>query len=142
MGEATRDILREIKSDKKPVSWEQFGSLNLNLPPNQRLPALILISQLGIQIHRSRAKKKPLEISILTSTIKFRANVLGQSKKFKDAKHALVGWAENQLASPDKNTVVHLLTGVDNSDEGDNGLAPRELATGRAGANQNPTTII
>ena len=56
------------------------------------------------------ANKKSLEISILTSTIKFRAEVLGKLKKFKDAKHGLVGWIGNQLASPDKNTVVHHFT--------------------------------
>ena len=65
-----------------------------------------------------------MEISILTSITKFRTKVLGKSKKYKDAKH---GWAENPLASPvaspDKNIVVHLLIGVDNSDVGDNGLA-------------------
>ena len=58
MGEATRNILSELSPVKKEVSWQQIGSLELHLPPVQRLPALILISELGLEIHRSRGKKK------------------------------------------------------------------------------------
>ena len=76
MGEATRGILRELNPDKKPVSWHQLGCLDLNLPPVQRLPAFILISELGMEIDRSRAKKKPLEISSFTSNLKFRSEVI------------------------------------------------------------------
>ena len=74
MGEATRGIIRELNPDKKPVLWHQLGSLDLNLPPVQRLPALILIAELGLEMHRSRAKKKPHEISRFTSNLNFRGN--------------------------------------------------------------------
>ena len=85
MGEATRNILSELSPDKKAVSWEQIGSLELYLPPVQRLPALILISELCMEIYRSRGKKKQLETGILTSNLKFRAEVIGNLRKFQDA---------------------------------------------------------
>ena len=81
MGEATRNILSELSPDKKEVSWQQIGSLELHLPPVQRLPALILISELGLEIHSSRAKKKKLGTGILTSNLRFRAEVIGNSRK-------------------------------------------------------------
>ena len=113
MGEATRSIIRELNPDRKPVLWHQLGSLDLNLPPVQRLPALILIPELGLEIHRSRAKKKPLEISRFTSNLKFRSEVIGHSKKFQDGKHELAGWIEDQLAVLDGHTERSLSPVVD-----------------------------
>ena len=55
----------------------------------QRLPVLILNAELGLEIHWSRAKKKPLEISRFTSNLKFRSEVIGHSKKFQDGRHEL-----------------------------------------------------
>ena len=124
MGEATpRGILRELNPDKKPVHWHQLGCLDLNLPPVQRLPALILIAELRLEIHRSRAKKKPLEISSFTSNLKFRSEVIGQSKKFQDGRNELAGWIEDRLAVLDGNTERSLLPVDDSRDAGDNGLA-------------------
>ena len=87
--------------DKKEVSWQQIGSLELHLPPVQRLPALILISELGLEIHSSRAKKKKLGTGILTSNLRFRAEVIGNSRKHQDAKFELINWIENQLSIPE-----------------------------------------
>ena len=95
IGEATREILKKINLDRKPVPWQQLGLLNLNLPPVHRLPALVLLFQLGIQIHQSRAKGKSLEIGMLTSTLRIKADVLVSSKNFKNAKHVVVDWIEN-----------------------------------------------
>ena len=102
MGEATRTILRELSPYKKEVSWQQIGSLELHLPPVQRLPALILISELGLE--SSRAKKKKLVPGILTSNLRFRAEVIGNSRKHQDAKFELINWIENQLSIPDPTT--------------------------------------
>ena len=124
MGEATRDILRELNTDKKAVSWQQLGCLDLNQPPVQRLPALILISELGIEIYRSRAKKKPLEISIFTSNLKFRSEVIGKSRKHQDGKHELTNWIDDQLIILDANTERNLPPVVINSVAGDNGQGP------------------
>ena len=124
MGEATRDILRELNLDKKAVSWQQLGCLDLNQPPVQRLPALILISELGIEIYRSRAKKKPLEISIFTSNLKFRSEVIDKSRKHQDGKHELTNWIDEQLITPDANTERNLPPVDDNSFAGDNGHGP------------------
>ena len=115
MGETTRIILSELSPDKKEVSWQQIGSLELHLPPVKRLSALILISELGLEIHRSRGKKKQLETCILTSNLKFRAEVIGNSRKHHDAKHELTNWIENQLSIPDANTKRNLPPVVVNS---------------------------
>ena len=115
MGEATRDILRELNLDKKAVSWQQLGCLDLNQPPVQRLPALILISELGMEIHHSRAKKKQLETSILTSNLKFRSEVIGNSRKHQDGKHELTNWIDDQLIILDANTERNLPPVVVNS---------------------------
>ena len=104
MGEATRSILTEISPDKKEVSWQQICSLELHLPPVQRLPALILISELGLEIQSSRTKKKKLAPGILTSKLRFRAQVVGGSRKYQDAKFELISWIENQLNIPDPAT--------------------------------------
>ena len=104
MGEATRIILSEISPYKKEVSWQQICSLELHLPPVQRLPALILISELGLEIQSSRAKKKKLVPGILTSNLRFRAEVIGNSRKHQDAKFELINWIENQLIIPDPTT--------------------------------------
>ena len=124
MGEATRNILSELSPDKKAVSWQQIGSLELNLPPVQRLPALILISELGMEIHRSRGKKKQLETGILTSNLKFRAEVIGNLRKHQDGKHELNNWIDDQLSIPDANTERNLPSVVYNSVAGDNGHGP------------------
>ena len=102
-------------SGLSPISWQQIGSLELNLPPVQRLPALILISELDMEIHRSRAKKKPLEISIFTSNLKFRSEVIGNSMKHQDGKHELTNWIDDQLIIPDANTERNLPPVVANS---------------------------
>ena len=141
MGEARRGILREVNPDKKPVHWHQLGCLDLNLTPVQRLPALILIAELGIEIHRSRAKKKPLEISSFTSILKFRSEVIGKSKKFQDGRHELAGWIEDRLAVG--NTERSLLPVDDSRDPGDNGLGLPGAHIGRnRGSTRGPTTII
>ena len=127
MGEATRITLSELSLDKKEVSWQQIGSLELHLPPVQRLPALILISELGLEIHRSRGKKKKLGTGILTSNLRFRAEVIGNSRKHQDAKHELTNWIENQLSIPDSNTERITAPVVVNRSTT---TAPYELSTG------------
>ena len=97
MGEATRNILSELSPNKKEVSWQQICSLDLHLPPVQRLPAFILISELGLEIQNTRAKKKKLTPGIFTSKLRFRAEVVGGSKKHQDAKCELISWIENKL---------------------------------------------
>ena len=139
MGEATRNILSELSPDKKAVSWQQIGSLELNLPPVQHLPALILISELGMEIHRSRAKKKPLEISIFTSNLKSRAEVIGKSRKHQDGKHELTNWIDEQLIILDANTERNLPTTTVSL--GTTATAPCELTTGGTWATRNPTKI-
>ena len=124
MGEATRDILRELNRDKKAVSWQQIGCPDLNLPPFQHLPALILISELCMEIHHSRAKKKPLEISIFTLNLKFRSEVIGISRKHQDGKHELTNWIDDQLIIPDANTERNLPPVVINSVAVDNSHGP------------------
>ena len=90
-----------LSPDKKEVSWQQIGSLELNLAPVQRLPALILISELGLEIYSSRAKKKKLSTVTLTSKLRFRAEVVSNSRKHQDANFELTDWIENQLCIPD-----------------------------------------
>ena len=102
--EATRIILSEISPCKEEVSWQQICSLELHLPPVQRLPALILISELGLEIQNTRTKKKKLAPGILTSKLRFRAEVVGGSRKYQDAKFELISWIENQLNIPDPAT--------------------------------------
>ena len=75
-----------------------------------------------MEIHRSRAKKKPLEISSFTSSLKFRSEVIGQSKKFQDGRNELAGWIEDRLAVLDGNTERSLLPVDDSRDAGNNGL--------------------
>ena len=101
MGEATRILLSELIPDKKEVSWQQMGSLELHLAPVQRLPALILVSELGLEIYSSRAKKKKLSTVTLTSKLRFRAEVVSNSRKHQDASFELTDWIENQLCIPD-----------------------------------------
>ena len=88
----------------------------------QRLPVLILNAELGLEIHWSRAKKKPLEISRFTSNLKFRSEVIGHSKKFQDGKHELAGWIEDQLAVLDGHTERSLSPVVDSRGAEFNGL--------------------
>ena len=106
--------IKVIKCNFCPAS-EQIGSLELNLPPVQRPPALILISELGMEIHRSRGKKKQLQTGILTSNLKFRAEVIGNSRKHQDGKHELTNWIDDQLIIPDANTERNLPPVVVNS---------------------------
>ena len=122
MGEVTRGIIRELNPDRKPVHWHQLGSLDLNLPPVQHLLALILIAELGLEMHRTRAKKKPLQISRFTSNLKFRSEVIGHSKKFQDGRNELAGWIEARLPVLDGHTERSLSPVVDSRGAEFNGL--------------------
>ena len=53
--------------------------------------------KLGLEIQNTKAKKKKLAPGILTSKLRFRAEVVGGSRKYQDAKFELISWIENQL---------------------------------------------
>ena len=49
MGVLTRSILQEINTDQKELPWLHIRVFNLNLSPIHRLPAMILIAELGLR---------------------------------------------------------------------------------------------
>ena len=68
--------------DQKELPWLHFRVLNLNLHPTLRLPAMVLIAELGMLATLSRKRSKKLEPAMMTSTIKSRAKALGKTRNF------------------------------------------------------------
>ena len=93
IGDVTREILLEFNLQRKAVSWQQLGLLDLNLPLLRRLPALVLISELVIQIHQSRSKGKSLELEMLTSTLRLNRSELRSLEARKTSRIQKTSWS-------------------------------------------------
>ena len=97
MGVLTRSILQEATTDQKELPWLHIRVLNLNLHPTHRLPAMVLIAELGMLATLCRKRGKKLEPAMLTSSLKSSAKALGKTRNFQQASQVLLDWAGTNL---------------------------------------------
>lgn len=96
VGEGLQQVL-EI-STGGPVSEEDIGSCDLNLPSSLQLPVLFLLCEITKQLQASRDKKQPVRIDRMRAEIIAKAEAFLLSKKFKFAHSMVRLWLDSFFA--------------------------------------------
>ena len=95
MGIIVKEILEEHAVHNHKVPWDGLCRLEVDLPQQYILQAMLLIAEVGSHISACRAKEKQSEPELIIATLRTRAAALQASKKYEQAGRALDQWVDS-----------------------------------------------
>ena len=99
MGKVAKAILDVLETQSQQVSWERLSRLEVGLPQQYILPAMVMVADIGAHITATRAREKQAEPEMVIAALKVRAMALEGSNKHKSAGRALQQWIETHFVS-------------------------------------------
>ena len=89
MGKVAKAILDVLETQSQQVSWERLSRLEVGLPQQHSLPAMVMVAEIGAHITATRAREKQAEPEMVIAALKVRAMALEGSNKHKSPGRAL-----------------------------------------------------
>ena len=90
-----REILEEHSVQNKKVPWDSLCRLEVDLPQQHTLQAMVLVAEVGSHITADRAREKQSEPEGVIAALRARAAALQASKKYEQAGRALEQWVDS-----------------------------------------------
>ena len=71
MGKVAKAILDVLETQSQQVSWERLSRLEVGLPQQYILPAMVMVADIGAHITATRAREKQAEPEMVIAALKW-----------------------------------------------------------------------
>ena len=96
-GMIVREILEEHSVQNHKVPWDSLCRLEVDLPQQHSLQAMVLVAKVGSHISAYRAREKQSEPEMVNAALRARAAALQASKKYEPADRAFEQWVDTHF---------------------------------------------
>ena len=84
-----------VTASGSPVSEENLGICDFNLPQSLQLPVLFLMAEIGKHLQTSRSKNKPIQMNKMSADIYASSSAFLKTKKFAFAHEMIQLWLKS-----------------------------------------------
>ena len=81
------------------MPWDSLCRLEVDLPQQHTLQAMVLVAEVGLHITATRARDKQSEPETVMAALRARAAALQASKKYEQAGRVLEQWVHSHFVS-------------------------------------------